>query len=93
MVCKVRHGGGTYIRMTSPSSSSEPSGWEVGVSWVEKMGGFQSDGSDGTMSFGRNASFIGGTGGLMKGMWVVERLVFMWMLERENPFFLLLLII
>ena len=42
-------------------STSEAAGGEVGISWVEKVGGFQSGGSEGTRSSGRGGS-----------VWVVE---------------------
>ena len=58
--------------MTSPTELLQlEAGGEVGVSWVEKVGGFQSGGSEGTRSSGRGVSLKGGTVG------VVERRVFM----------------
>ena len=63
-------------------SASEAAGGEVGVSWVEKVGGRQSGGSEGTRSSAGGASFQGGTVG------VVERLVFIAVLEMDPSLFL-----
>ncbi len=56
--------------MTSASSEHDASDSEAGVSWVEKVGGFQSGGSEGTRSSGKDVSLKGGTIG------VAVRLVF-----------------
>ena len=50
------------------------------------MGGFQSGGSEGTMSSGRDASLKGGTEGVMEGTWVVQRLVIISVVERGSFF-------